>query len=405
MYPDRVMRYFIKATALLGAIHLLAACGPSVPTSTPEPLSVENVRDRILDSLQRDGFVTRYEVQVLDAPGIPRGEPSVGWMDIANARSRHEVLQGSFSIALIADGGSGVLRSSGNNVTLREDRELPAGAFAEPWRHIPRPLNVPLERGEAWARADETDWYGETVTAWSTTHEQIAQFAEWLAEETIFLDQATELPVGQRTILRSLETGEITRELGVTFVFEFEPEDSIEDRFFELESLRQETLGYGRFAGQGPDHDVYWFGDRIPSRGGSPELQLRSTRVVETHAESHVEFIYDNPGPVPLGIPPGSVEVLVGTPKWWHYHLIGAHPHWSENSERIAVEIDGIHAEFAVGDDDGSEAVVWLPGAVVFVSAQRVSSQGFPANSIYASNAYDSAEAIMSLISVLEAVR
>lgn len=90
-------------------------CSPRA--NQPEPLIAENVRERVVQALERDGKVVRLEVSI-STEGRESGEVQTGWLDLARRWGRVE--EGESSVRVVAADAMVEIRACSNATTLTD---------------------------------------------------------------------------------------------------------------------------------------------------------------------------------------------------------------------------------------------------------------------------------------------
>ena len=405
------------ATQLVTAILMLilAAC-TQAPTPTPlPPLTTDNVRERVVDALQRDGRVMQFRVELRDVDGDVDGV-QLGWLDLANRRAhlKDGRGRGAAPTLVFTEGRQAV---STGNLGGSGLFELPLLSLAAtPWVALPPsvdnpallalgPLGAALASGKAWTAAGAGEWEGTPATVWEVDYP-----GPELPMHTyvrIYLDAALEWPLAE--VLEFAPEEEEEREPGLTatYVFEFIEPNDVPQRAFDIEELRERAFRYGDHSSTPPGFPVWWLGKSVEIGGGFPTLSLMRSGLTGPRRDS-AEFHYQVVSRVPLQASErfGMVEVAVRPL---------TEDEWSPPVDAEPITLAGMVGHRVLASGPTTTATVWLPGVIVSIEAPALTS--VPPPESYAPgaepppddgtdrNEFNNEQALRALVEHLEVLR
>ena len=350
---------------ILLATLALAACSPPTPTPTPEPLSSDNIRERIVQSLEREGNVAQFEIAFSEEEGQQPVHLGSGWLDMAQQRVRFEEDGGS--IVVVADGHQFILHPGGASASLRESEigtlsnatgtDLPPGIDNAALTGL-YPLVVPLALPGIWVATGEGDWNGEPSSVWEVEHE-FGESGDVLS--VVHVDPETALPMGH--ILRlSGDSRSARSDNKITYSFTFVDSGDLPDGTFATQDMREELLGYGAHEGEGPDYPLVWLGLEVEPGAGLPTLTLGESRVWVGGDVPRTEFTYHvaNRIPYPTDAQFGLVTLGVRDTVPW------------EGGAREEVTVLGKPALFTIESFTRTNATVWVDDIIIDLEAAGI---------------------------------
>ncbi len=397
-----------------------AGCSSNV-SSTPLPLTAENVQDTVLDAMQRNGQITLVRTWGRTPDGAYSQEPSVTWLDLAGgwvqseAASRASDDMGPGRLKWMASPklqASSVM-TSGKAVRMTEEHDPDRYAWSE--SHLDRlagleslipaiPLGSALAWGQRWESLGAGEWEGQESSSWRVEYENPLYGRDAHTSVTIHLDPSTALPLGARSATSGPLFGEDVEFTRFSrYTFEFIDAAASPLGLFDVESLRDGVIG--TVASDGTPLEALWFGTAIDLGSGLPTSTLEET--VAAAASALVRYESE-----PAGVfvrfsygfrtrdahsERGAVSVTTWPREVWEREVDMPGPaNWWEGASvrREPLEISGVVSEFAVAVRDGyyapsphpdheegqpvtsfsevrqaTEALVWLDGSVTLISA------------------------------------
>jgi len=397
----------------------LAACGTLAPTPTPEPLSPDNIRQRIVQSLEREGHVAQFEIWFTDQGAQ---EPTLlinGWVDMANERGRIDEPGGS--TAVVSGGRAFNLHASSRSTSLTESaiRKLAPDVGVNRSPSVDNtalgmlnPLILPLAAPGTWIAAGLGEWNGEAALLWEKDHSLGEDNGDM--HSTVFVDPQTALPTGQifgpRGVSRSAQ-----RSNRFSYEFTFVSNGDVPVGTFATENMRERLLGYGAHEGEGPDYRLAWLGPDSKPGGGLPGLTLQRSQVSGPSGIPFTTFTYYpvSPSPLPSGDQRGSVNITVRPTPAWEDWAVDREETWYEYLPREEVTVLGEPALFIVESATRARAIVLLDDITIEletaglhdpIPAERYEGAIAPSPT-YDRNAFNDAEAIRALLPLLTEVR
>ncbi len=418
------MRVTLGLIAVLVTL-TLAACAPSAtptptpsPSPTPTPLSPDNIRQRIVQSLEREGKVTQFEIARREGKAQEPTRLITGWLDLAGERGRAEESGGS--IVVMADGIQFALHAGRGSPMLLES--VIGHVMDDSGVEVPpeidniallvlNPLALPLGASEAWVAAGEGEWGGAPALVWEIEH-PLGESAEVLS--VVYVDPETALPLGQ--ILRLAGDSIVPRsESRHSYKFTFVSNGDVPDRTFAPQELRERLLGYGEHEGEGPDYRLAWLGPDTKPGVGLPALTLEQSQVSAPGGIPFTRFTYNvvNPSPLPIDAQFGLVNITVRPTPPWDDWAVDRFPAWYEYLPREEVTVLGQPALFAFESVTRIRAIVLLDDITIEIEARGLHDSipaeryegGIAPSATYDRSAFNNAEAIRALLPLLTEVR
>ena len=465
------MRYVVLMAALVIPLLLVAACAQATPTPTVPPPRVASaaeldIRERIVEAIQRPGLVTKVRFSISspeeEAQRGSQTETVTAWIDLPGQRTHIEGrLNGRPTIVSIVSGGT----ETTYNWDITKVDEYPASFPPPPEvaKTLPSSLNNPALRGLGplagplvlgdWHPAGAGEWKQAVATIWKTDYPGGLEGSK-RTSATIYLNAETLVPMGLEMVFAQ-EGNSVEIGLLVTYRFEFVAPEAMPDEVFDVQVLRELPQTYGGRLDEAKslDFTLVWLGKKLGLGEDYLKLELTNVRLRQRNLEGRfAAFSYRTPRGG-SDDSQGRVDILVWQRALWESQIQqNASPDaWWRDPElrREEIAVDGVSAEFAIGRLDPlvppatvrpyspgrrmgvlfqvpsryMELRLWLPDSVVKINASPIRPTTFPGTplekgaaappvavtpdltSTYDLNVFNTEEAMRALVQALEVLR
>ena len=466
----------VRYIALL-ALLPMAACAQAtqtpVPTATPTPTvppprvapaAERDIREQIVEAIQRPGFVTKVRISITP----PEEEAHFGsqtetaWIDLPGRRIRVEIRSDTqlTSVSIVSGGTDTTYNRDINTVDEYSHSFTLPPEVAET---LPPSLNnpallglghlaMPLILGD-WHPAGTGEWKQASASVWKADSPGGPEGSE-RTFATIYLNAETLVPMGlEMTFAQEGSTAEFT--YLITYRFEFLAPDAVPEGVFDVQGLRELQHNYGGKLDEARslDFTVLWLGKEFDLGEDYPKLELTNVSLGRGDPVGGFAAFYYRIPSDSSDDSQGRVDVRVWQRDLWESQIQKNAPPdvWWRDPElrREEIAVDGVTAEFAIGPLDPllppatvrpysperrmgqifqipsryMELRLWLPDSVVFINASPIRPTQFPAippekgaatppvavtpdlGSAYDLNVFNTEEGMRALLQALEVLR
>ena len=381
-------------------LFLVAACGPvatpapfePLPTTAPStgfpPEISGDVRERIVQALDRPGFVARVQMTIASFPEQEEPETLVAWVDVANRRARRESIQDErvANVVVVTPNSAATYDRSINRFEeISVSSVLLPPELAE---SLPPLLNnpalsgmvflqMPLIHGD-WRRS--VGWSSVRLSGWDVTIDDPRVAMPGPVGAQVFLDRDTDVPVSLILGFPNEEGAPAENQFNVSYEVEFVGLGAVPSDFFDIDSLLAMALDYdGKLDdAESMEFATVWLGKEIDLGLDYPALELKNVGLGQREfVESFARFGYESSSDEDAV---NKVEVTVWQREIWETQVV---PNWSPNLwwrdpelSLQSIDVHGVAGEYAIGHPPGPQSVtpseirLWLPDSFVLITAR-----------------------------------
>ena len=460
----------VRFIALL-ALPLMVGCAQATPTPTAAPPRVtpaaeRDIREQIVEAIQRPGFVTKVRISITppgeEARVGSQTETTTAWIDLPGRRA-HVESRTNGREAHVSIVHSEMEVTYNREINTLEEHPFSMRLPQEVAQTLPSSLNNPVLLGlgplfwvlvrSHWRPLGGGYWEEAPAAIWEVDFPGGTEGATH-TYATIYLDANTQLPLGEQlAFAQEGSTAEFT--YLVTYRFEFVAPEAVPEEVFDVQELRELQQNYGGKLDESRslDFTLVWLGKEFDLGEDYPKLQLTDVRLRQRDLEGRfASFSYRVPrnGSVDSQ---GQVDVVVWQRDLWESLIQKNAPPdaWWRDPElrREEIAFDGVTVEFAIGPLASSgrkveplpkapgnqggqvfqiptrdmELRLWLTDSVVFIYATPIRPTQFPAmppekwaavppiavtpdlGSAYDLNVFNTEETMRALVQALEVLR